>query len=96
MDCVGISRRKSVNVEVDGHRFRVVVTPRTRRVDWLTCPSEDFPSGYSSTTFAVADTRFTSFIATLKLVFCAPLPTDDELRAEVSAWLTDTLNSQHE
>lgn len=79
-----------------GCRRRIVVTPRTRCVDWLTCPSQFFPSGYSSKTFTIADSRFATWVATLKLMFCTPLPTDDELRTEVAAWLTDTLESEDE
>lgn len=89
-----LRRRRTTYLEVEGHRFRVVATPRTQHVDWLTCPSEEFPSGYSSGAYVAANNRFTYWIETLKLMFFGPLPTDEQLRDEIADWLSFTLSEE--
>ncbi|OFL64033.1 hypothetical protein [Brevibacterium sp. HMSC063G07] len=87
-----LCRRRTTYLEVEGHRFRVVATPRTQHVDWLTCPSEEFPSGYSSGAYVAANSGFTYWIESLKLMFFGPLPTDEQLRDEIAGWLSFTLS----
>lgn len=88
---MNLLRRRTTYLEVEGHRFRVVATPRTQHVDWLTCPGEEFPSGYSSRAFVAANSRFTYWIETLKLMLFGPLPTDEQLRDDIADWLSFTL-----
>ena len=73
-------RWRKYDLPVDGYRFRAWVSPVQRDVEWLDCPSEYVPSGYSSATY-VADGG--SPLSWWKL----PIPSEEEMRNEISCWL---------
>lgn len=69
---------------MDGYHFRATVSAIHRSVDWLDCPSEYLPSGYSSTVYVAAGTRRTNGDGAQT----PPLPTAEEVRADIHVWLS--------
>lgn len=77
-------RWRRYDLLVDGARFRAWVTPVRREVEWLDCPSDGLPSGYSSRAL-VAGTR--SRVRGWWELRRLPVPTRAEMESEVREWL---------
>lgn len=73
-------RWRKYDLTVNEYSFRVWVNPVQRDVQWLNCPSQYVPSGYSSVAY-VADGG--SWLDRWKL----PIPSEEEMREEISYWL---------
>lgn len=69
---------------MDGYHFRATVSATHRSVDWLDCPSEYLPSGYSSTVYVAAETRQTDGDGAQT----PPFPTAEAVRADIRVWLS--------
>ena len=69
---------------MDGYHFRATVSATHRSVDWLDCPSEYLPSGYSSTVYVAAVTRQTDGDGAQT----PPFPTAEAVRADIRVWLS--------
>ncbi|EPH06122.1 hypothetical protein HMPREF1531_00771 [Propionibacterium sp. oral taxon 192 str. F0372] len=80
-------RWRRYDLSVDGHRFRVWVNPIHCNVEWLDCPGEFVPSGYSSTVFVGgASCRVCARWQAWRLM---PIPTAEQMQEEIRDWLAN-------
>lgn len=79
-------RWRRYDLSVDGRHFRAWVNPVHREVEWLDCPDDTTPSGYSSSA-AVAGTRCRASRWWHR--WHLPIPTYEEMKCEIREWLHD-------
>lgn len=71
---------------LDGYHFRARVGPRSVNVEWVDCPSEHVPSGFSGTVWVAARRRRDLPLAWLRRAMLPPA-TRDQIEAESRDWL---------
>ncbi|APT84321.1 hypothetical protein [Corynebacterium aquilae] len=89
-------RRRTYHFLIDGYRFQAVVSPLSFSVEWVDCPSVYVPSGYSSTAMLGGGFGPQRLMTRLLAWLRAPLPSEEEIRADIESWLESTLEDAAE